>query len=201
MAISKEQVVNLALSHIGIGSEVANLATENSEEAATGRRFYDISLNVCLLDFPWPFASRIASLALVETDPSDEWKYSYRYPTDCLYMRRILSGNRNDNRQTRQSYKMYSDAAGMLVFTDVQDAQIEYTITPETMPSSTDAFIMAFSFYLAHLMAPRLTAGDPNRLGARALSLYNLELSRAASRAFNEEQPDEEPQSEFIRGR
>ena len=201
MASSKVGIVNIALSHLSIGKTVAVLETEKTEEAVTARLFYVLALEATLREFPWPFATRIIALALVAEEPNDEWAFSYRYPTDCLEIRRILSGMRNDTRQSRTPYRILSDEQGSLVYTDYENAEIEYTvrdISPQFYPPD---FVMAFSLYLAHLMAPRLTGGDQFKLGARALGLYDLEISRAVKNAFNEQQIEEPPESEFIRDR
>lgn len=198
---TKIGIINQALSHLAISKEISNLDTDRSEEAATARRFYDTALEDTLRDFKWPFATRIAALALVETDPNDEWDYSYRYPTDCLRVRRILSGIRNDTRQSRVPYKVASDSQGILIFTDQEDAEIEYTVRFEDPQFYPSDFAMAFSYCLAYLMAPRITGGDQFRLGDRAFKLYQYQLSKAESNALNEEQAEEEPESQFVRDR
>lgn len=198
---SKVGICNMALSHLGISKEIANFDTEKSEEAGACRRYYEEALNRTLRDFHWPFATKIAALALVGTDPNDEWSYSYRYPIDCLDVRRILSGVRNDTRQSRVSYMIAQDSAGLLIFTDTTNAEAEYTIKAENPLFYPPDFVLAFSFYLAHLIAPRVTGGDQFKLGDRAIKMYIGELMGAKKKALNEEQRDEEVQSEFIRVR
>ena len=201
MPSSQIDIVNVALSHLSISKTVAILQTEKTEEAITARLFYDLAREATLRDFPWPFSSRILALALVEESPNDEWNYSYRYPSDCLEVRRILSGMRNDTRQSRVPYRILSDEQGTLVYTDTENAEIEYTINAVSPQFYPPDFVMAFSLYMAHLMAPRLTGGDPYKLGQRALGLYDLEINRAVKNAFNEQQIEEPPESEFIRSR
>lgn len=198
---SKIGICNMALSHLGLSKEIANFDTEKSEEAGACRRYYDEALYRTLRDFYWPFATKIASLALVEVDPNTEWAYSYRYPIDCVDVHRILSGDRNDTRQSRVPFKIAQDAAGLLIFTDTTDAEIEYTIKAENPLYYPSDFVMFFSFYLAFLIAPRVTGGDQFKLGDRALKLYVGELMMAKKKALNEGQIDEEPDSEFIRER
>lgn len=201
MPSSQINIVNVALSHLSISKTVAILQTEKTEEAITARLFYDLAREATLRDFPWPFSTRILALALVEESPNDEWDYSYRYPTDCLEIRRILSGARNDTRQSRVPYRILSDGQGTLVYTDTENAEIEYTVNAVSPQFYPPDFVMAFSLYMAHLMAPRLTGGDPYKLGQRALGLYDLEINRAVKNAFNEQQIEEPPESEFIRDR
>lgn len=198
---SKVEIANMALSHLAIGKEIANFETENSEEARAIRRFYEIAKDVTLRDFPWPFATRQGILALIAIEPTTEWGYSYRYPSDCLYVRRILSGIRNDSRQSRAPYKIAQDDSGLILYTDQQDAEIEYTVRADSPNLYPSDFVLAFSYYLAHLTAPRLTGGDQFKLGAMALKLYSFEIGRAVSRSFNEEQVEEPVESEYIRAR
>lgn len=198
---SDTEIANLALSHIGIGREIAALETEASEEAAACRRFFTTARDATFRDFPWPFAREFFTLGLVEEDPNDDWGYSYRYPSDCVQIHRILSGVRHDDRQTRVSYNVGQDSDGLLIFTDEEDAKIEYTKRVTDVERYPPDFIMAFSFRLAHLVAPRLTGGDPFKVGERALQMYLFEISRAQASSVNEQQVDEDRTSEFERTR
>lgn len=198
---SKVNIVNMAISHLAISKTVMNLETDDGQEAKVARLFYDTARKATLRDFPWPFATRIITAGLIEEEPNTEWGFSYRYPTDCVYLRRILSGLRNDSRQTRSPYRIASDTSGKLIFTDQEDAEIEYTVNTDDPQFYPEDFTLAFSYYLAHLMAPRLTGGDQFKLGEKALELYRFEISRAVSRGANEEQIEEPPEAEWTRAR
>lgn len=184
---SQTDICNLALSHIGISKEIANVTTERTAEANACRRFYDIVRESVLKDYSWPFATKIAALNLVEEDPNDEWAYSYRYPSDCLYARRILSGQRDDTELTRVAYKITQDSQGILIFTDAENAELEYTLNVNDEDIYSSDFKLAFSYRLAHYIAPRLTAGDPFNLGDKAMQKYMIEIGRASANAFNED--------------
>lgn len=198
---SKTDIANLTLAHCGVGKQIANLDTENSAEARAIRPFYEMARDAVLRDFEWPFATKFADLGLVETDPTDEWGYSYRYPSDCLKIRRILSGSRNDTLDTRASYKISSDDTGSLILTDVVDAQVEYTVRTTAVERYSPDFILALSYRLAVYAAAKLTAGDPFKLGDKAAKMYLFELGLARTSAVGEEQPDRPQESEFITGR
>lgn len=194
-------ISNLALSHLGHSKEIVNYETDTTQEAKTIRRYFQTALENTLRDYPWPFATKLDDLVLVSTYPNDEWGFSYRYPTDCLRLRRILSGVRNDNRQSRVPYKVGRDDTGLLIFTDQEDAKIEYTykeFDPQRYPAD---FVMAFSLRLASFIAPNITGGDVNGMGNRALQLYLHEIDKAKSSATVEEQDEEVPESDFIRSR
>lgn len=195
-------VCNLALSHLGVGKTISNLETDDTQESRACLLFYDIVRDKIIRgDFAWPFCTKISTLGLVEEDPNDEWSFAYRYPTDCLMVRRFLSGVRTDTRDTRAPYKIARDSSGLLVYSDLEDAQIEYTMRETDNTHYPPDFTMAFSFLLAAYIAPRLTNGDPFKMGERAMAMYDREISRAAAAAGNEEQPDVTPESEFIRAR
>lgn len=177
----------MALSHLGVSKEVAS-ETEQSKEAAACRRFYDVVIQALLKDYSWPFASKIATLNLIEENPNSEWGYSYRYPSDCLFFRRILSGSRNDTEATRVPYEISQDNAGRIILTDFPDAEGGYTINITDESYFTADFVLAASYRLAAYVAPRITAGDPFGLASKAMQNYILELSRSVANSFNENQ-------------
>lgn len=198
---SATEICNLALSHLGVAKEIANLETERSPEAAACRRFYDLAIKAIFRDFPWPFATQIQALALVETSPNSEWGYSYRMPSDCASFRRILSGQRVDTPETRVPYRVIQDSAGQLILSDQPNVVGEYTIfidDPARFPSD---FVLAAALRLAALIAPRVTAGDQFKLGQQAFQAYLYFMSVAKTSALHEEQPDASPLSEFTRAR
>lgn len=197
---SETEICNLALSHLGSGKEIANLS-ERSQEAAACRRFYESSRDLVLREYHWPFARRIIAVGLVQQNPNSEWGFSYRYPSDCASIRRILSGLRTDNAASRVPFLIGQDADGQLIYTDQGSAEIEYTKKETNTDRYPPDFVMALSLRLAAYIAPRITAGDPFKMGARALQLYMQQIMTADATASNEEQIDIAPESEFIRDR
>lgn len=199
---SDAAICNLALSHIGASKEIQNLESDKSEEATVCRRFYTFALKEAQRDFPWSFCNVIGfALALVETDPNDEFGYSYRYPSDCEFFKRILSGIRNDTRQSRVHYRIGRDETGKLIYTDKENATCEYTTFEDNPVVYPPDFIMAFSLLLAAYIAPKITAGDPFKLGQRAYNLYLASIGKARANDFNEQQAEEPPDAESVRAR
>jgi len=198
---SDTEIANLALSHLAHAYVISNLEIEQSEEARACRRFYDIAVKKVAESAPWPFLTRFLALALIETEPTTEWGYSYRYPTNCSRIVRVLSGVRNDSRQTRAPYRIVGSDTGKLIYTDQDDMEVEYTAYASDPTLFSAGFTLAVSFYLAHLVGPRLTKGDQFGLAKEALSMYNYEVTRAANEAFNEQQDEEPPEAEAVRAR
>lgn len=191
----------MALSHLGVGYEIQNIETEQSQEANACRRYYDIALQTVLMDYPWPFASVTLALALLEEEPNDEWGYSYRYHSDCLSAVRILSGTRNDTHDSKVPFKVSKDSAGRIIYCDIENAELEYIAFVEDPQFYSPDFELALSYKIAFLIAPRITAGDPFGLRAEAARQYDIAVSNAKRNASNEEQPDMLPDSSLIKGR
>ena len=155
MATSETEIANLALGHLGQSVEISNLQTTRTPEAIALRTIYDTTRRSTLRDFAWPFAHKIAALGLVTTygvdadHPTSEYKYAYRFPSDCLQIRKLQSGVNPDNRQSRIPFKISRDATGGLLLTNLEDAIAEYTIDIEEVEKYTDDFVLAFSLRLA----------------------------------------------------
>jgi hypothetical protein len=198
---AKIDICNLALSHVANSSEIQDLDAESSKEAQACRRFFDVTRDEVLRDFPWPFATAMGNLALVQSRPNVEWGYSYRMPSGVLTFRRILSGVRNDSRQSRIKYRLAQDDTGDLIYTDQQTAQGEWTKRITDTERFRPDFVMALSFLLAHRIGPRVAGGDQFKLADRALQNYYLQIGKAQANAANEEQTDDAPDSEFERAR
>lgn len=194
-------ISNLALSHLGNSKEIQNLESDRSDEASACRRFYQPTLEEILRSFAWSFCKNIEPLSLIEESPNSEWNFSYQYPSGCEKFLRILSGNRNDSRQGRAPHKIIRSTTGRIILTDKEDAEAEYTTLEDDPSYYPPDFIMAFSLLLAHYIAPRVTAGDPFKLGTRAYGLYKQAWGAATASDLGEDQPDEPPESEFISGR
>lgn len=209
MAESNTELANLAISHLGIGGEIADLAEEgdNSEEANACRRFYDVALKATLRDFDWIFARKVAELTEIEDDDDDidiasEWAYVYRYPTDAVCLRRISSGARNDSRQSRIEFSETYDATyGRVILTDQESAVMIYTMYQSNPLYYPADFELAFTLRLAYLIAPRLAGKESRKLRERLWGEYQYHLAVARANAGNEEQAPEPVESEFVRAR
>lgn len=216
MSSTNLQVANMALAHIGVGA-ASDLTTDNSAKVDAINAFLEVTREQVLRDFPWPFATKTAdstlittaatnAFAVVEEDPNEEWSFSYRYPTDCAEIRRIHSGIRNDTVTSRVPYRIGFDgtvttATGRLIFTDMEDAVLEYTALVTDNTIYPPDFVMAWSYRLAWHIAPTLAATYTPEMSNDLLSKYALHISRAKINAANEEQPDRPTDAEWVSGR
>lgn len=198
MLSSDVALCNLALSHLGISTVIQSM-TERSKEAQACTAFYQQTLEEVLRDFPWPFATVTGALALVAANPTTEWAFSYRVPSDALNLRRILSPcGRVETLRSRVPFRLGSDAQGLLIFTDQEDAVGEWTSRESLLAVRPPDFVQAHALLLAGYLAPRVTKGDDAKLGDRALKLYAWRLDTAWENAARESVADLPPESEFI---
>lgn len=198
---SDTEIANMSLAFIGSGKELASLTTDTSREAKACRRFFDTTRDEVLRDFGWPFATKIVELALIEEDPTSEWKFSYQYPSDCVMFRRIPSGNRIDSRQTKVPYRIIQSATGKIILTDKSDAEAEYTVRADAVEHYPADFKVAMALKLGTYIAPGLTAGDPFNIINKLIGWYGQQITKAMANSRNEESEDQLPESEFVRAR
>lgn len=192
----------MAISHLGIGKEIANLETEKSQEAIACRRFYETAKEGVLADLDWTFATKFTTLNLVEeNEAGSEWRYTYKYPVDCIAMRRILSGTRVDTQESRIPFRIVTDASGLIIYTDQPNAEAEYTFNVKSTNLFSAEFDLALSFRLAALVGAKLTGGDPFKIKQDMLRQYEIELGRAKKKNMNEETQPKFPESDLIRAR
>ena len=82
MALTKLNIWNLALSHIGIRTTILT-DTEDSTEREVVDLHYTGLVEEAISRRPWSFSSTEADLVDATTPPTN-WAYRYTYPTDCI---------------------------------------------------------------------------------------------------------------------
>jgi len=211
-SMNKTTMSNLALRHLGNSIAIANIDSDLTKEANACRAFIDQTIEAVLRSKRWPFASKTIALNLLEENPTEEWRYAYIYPADCLDFKRIVANfNANLVRtlgsefiadislQQREPYSLGQTAAGIqVIMTNKVDAVGEYTVKSQNLTYYPADFQLTLSFLLAFYIAPSVAGGDPFKLGDRALGAYERHLAMASQNNMNEEQPGPLPESEFI---
>lgn len=197
MPLTDIQICNMALGHIGHTKFLADLA-ERSNEANVVNNFYSQAVEMTLESYPWPEATKYGTLGLVEEDPNDDWDYLYQYPSDCLYARRIVTMNGKVEPNPPPFITGYSES-GRVIYTDEEDAVLEYTLRLEDPSLFRPTLGEAISWYLAFLIGPGLAKDQ--KLTQGCFQVWQAMTSRAQQRAGNEQQHSQEIDSEAIRSR
>ncbi len=171
-------VANMALDRIGIGQPIDALE-ENSDEARACNRWYEKCRDKVLGLGIWPFAKRQVALGLVEEDPNDAWGFSYRYPINCIRVLNVVTGMRLD--VARIEWAMGQDDTGRLIYTDEEDALVEYVGTFDDPGEWFDLFADTVAWLLASEIAGPLRT-DPG-IAARCLNGFMESKASAMAKA------------------
>ena len=200
MATSEVQICNRALLRIGQKSTIAAL-TESSAAAQACRLIYEPARDEMLEEFPWPWAKKQATLALLEDEERTPWSYAYALPADCIKARHIWTGIRRPANDERIPFEIQTkdDLTGPMLLTDQEDVELIYT----AKVTAVNVFSPLFADALAWKLAIDLAMGLPvkREFRADAMKMFPYVLSQAQARALDEMHDDPEPDSVFIRSR
>ncbi len=233
--LSDLSISNMALNRIGSSQNVSSLTgAPKSNEMAQLQFWYYFCRDAELTDWPYPFAMLYVALnqvggptPTVGVPATPEWIYSYRYPSDCLAVRRIVCGNivapppiippmtgipsnagyqslafaRQDGDANPWPFEDGVDNVGRLIYTDAPNAWIRYT----TQQQNAAVFSYDFANLLAFRVAVELYAlcRDAKRREEN-IKLYEFWKAKARGQMLNSQQnsqPQVDYNSEFVRGR
>lgn len=202
---TKTEIANKALGLLGVSRAIANLETTQSATAFSLRTYYNEALSDALRGFWWPFASRYATLSLVEDlsqSSTADYPYVYAYPTACAEIRRIqIPGNRNPASDQKKPYIVGGSDSQKLIYTTINPAEVWYTkeITDtQFMPAD---FVLAFAAKLAFWCAPQIVGGTSEQIRKEVTALFDYQVKIAKSNALREMQSDQDTKSKLERSR
>lgn len=151
MSLSKVDIANLALEHLG-KNEIASL-TEDSLEARRCSKWIDFAIRQALERSPWTFAGKIAALAEVTNDYEERWARKFDRPNDCVKVRYVFEGTDPYDPSDFAPHQVLDGA----IYTNIATPKLMYTYfndSPTTWPAK---FAEAASFMLARSIAMPLT--------------------------------------------
>jgi hypothetical protein len=219
----------MALNRAKIAQTITSFA-DQSPAAQLLSIWYFADRDAELTDWPYPFANKWAALNQVSTTgipACPEWIYSYRYPADCLSVRRLVQGSIVTNAQsnpsitttpgtglyqnlsfTRQDgnaypypFELAGDTTGRLIMTDCPSAWIRYT----RLVDDASQFSADFSDMLAWRVAMDLyPLSRDEKARAFCEKMYRSAKETARARLLNEGQNDRflvPYEAEYVRGR
>lgn len=199
---SKTQICNVTLSRIGVTKLIVNIETDRSKEGIALRLVFDDEVQYVLRDFPWPFATSYKQLNLVagsQASPvSNDWIFAYRYPSDCLFARRLVTINGRAD-VNPPPFRVGRDTQGKLIYTNEADAELEYTVSVTETAEFDAMFRSALSWRLGKSIAP--SSSRIKGIVDTCEEQYQIELSSAQRAALNEQQQEVPPESTLISDR
>jgi hypothetical protein len=213
---SEVEICNLALSHIRAGS--INSLTESSVQAQQCKLKYPILRDQMLQDAPWQFNRSIKALAVL-TDTLFNWIYVYQYPTDCLYVNRLILDFAEVSSDTTTSaissryydrglprpdldrqveHKIYNIDGNRVIASNECNLRIDYRKRVEDPNLFNVNFIMGLSHMLAAELSIPLVGIDKGRaLRSDELKIYQSYVDSGIENELNE-QFTHIPDSDFI---
>lgn len=188
--------INQALRHLGQSKQIAS-ATERSKEAEAANQFYEDALVETLRDAKLPVTRRYTTLALVANNPTPEFLFSYRYPSDCAAVMALVPVGVVCG-APYLDYKTSSDDEGRLILTNVSQAMAEYVHIIDDFEILGSDVRLAFSYKLAQLMGPSITGGDGSGLVTKAENNYFIAINKAVANGMNEQTRPRSPRSQVV---
>lgn len=155
------KLANRALANIGHSTRIADM-TVSTEESDAITLHFDDDVQTVLAAFPWPFATKYHDLELVSgtllSPVNGDWTFAYRQPGDCVFERRIVVPRQGAVDPTPPPFQLGHDDDGPLIYTNQEDAVLEYTARVPCVAAHGDPiFLEALSWKLAASIAPALT--------------------------------------------
>jgi len=177
---SQTTIANLALAYLG-QSPITSLQQDN-ESARWISLFYEPVRDEVLRTHDWAFATVEKPLVQLAGIMA-EGKFTYAYPTDALFIRRVYSPQ-DPHTPVPFEERFEVDSHARVLITSVPQAHVRYTrqMTDETQYDP--AFVKCFALALACDLALALT-GDVN-LSARLQQKYALYLEEARRNNMSE---------------
>lgn len=172
--IQKIDICNMALAQLG--QEPISALEQDNERARRCRLFYHPVRQEVLRTHHWAFACGLTDLALLADEPDENGRYSYAYPQDCLFVRKVFAPGRGHHPCAFQ--ELYrKDLQARVILCAAEQARAEYTRDVRDESMFDPAFAKAFSLALAADLAITLTADGS--LSQRILQKYTLALDEA----------------------
>lgn len=94
--MTQTDICNMALTRIGVSLQLVNVQTDGTREALSALALWTDARDFVVQDYHWQRARAYATpnLATNFANPANtDWTYAYRYPSDALFIRRILTAN------------------------------------------------------------------------------------------------------------
>lgn len=195
---TETEVCNLAL--LRAGQDTISSLTEPSRSAQLCSILFAQCRDAMLREFPWNFARRRVSLALLEDVPPTNWEMAYALPTDCLQaLAVVVPGLRFPRVSQKAPFEVSSNGTQRVLFTDQEEAELIYTARVESISMWDPLAVSALAWLLCSELAVPL-ALKPEQ-GQNARNAYLQAKNLAASQSLNEGFEGVEPLGDILSGR
>lgn len=145
---------------------------ESSVSARRCRRFYEPARQQALSSFPFPFVRKVVSLARIDS-VSDEYTYSYAYPTDAIRIMGVYSSaDMIKQNQPVRADTVFSDAVGRAIATDAETPVCVFIKDSKDEISYPPNFRRFFALVLAEKIANAAGTSDGTKNDIRSQMVF-----------------------------
>ena len=198
MSVSKIDIANMALTHLGM-SGITSL-TQDNPSAIACNTFFIPARDEVLGESKWPFAAVSESLVLT-TETITGWDYCYLYPVNAAAVWDVYDESTTLTRGEQEFEVLFVPGTNRrIICTDLQYAIADYTYKQEDTSLYSPKFVMAFSYRLAAAMAHTLTGSA--EIGIQLSTVYSALISEAKRISGSEKRkkPNQESSYQNSRG-
>jgi hypothetical protein len=193
----------LALSALLLKRQISDVDADSSSEIKVLNTHYETAFNATLEDLDLDATSGIKTLELLEEEPNTLWSYAYKYPTNCVFLRRIRSPVLKDNRTTQIPRKTGIHSAQKVIFTNEPEAVIEYIPDDVPLAALSPNAGLAIAYRLAILSSNLIVGKGSVKIKEDIQKSYLLARSEAQEhdRLENANFDEDSVTSEFVEAR
>lgn len=175
MSVSKIDIANMALTHLGMNGITS--FTQNNPSAIACNTFFVPTRDEVLGESQWPFARVSEALALTNEEVLG-WDYCYLYPVKAAGVWNVYD-EATVNKKGEQEFEVVyiPDSNIKVICSNLASAYADYTYKINDTSLYNNKFIMAFSYRLAAAMAHTLTGSA--EVGLKLMDIYNALISEA----------------------
>lgn len=204
MSFTKTKIYNLALSAMLLSRQIIDTETDIvTNEVRVLNQFWEDAFTSTLQELDLDSLSEEIPLELITSLDDENWKYVYKYPLRCAFLRRIKSCSIIDRRSTHIPKKLGLYQGQKVIYTN------EYQAISECVPNdvSLDLLSSPAGFALAHKLAflatPLIVGKGAKDLRKEIYQSYVLFLNDAQEldKLENFSYDPEYTRSEFVEAR
>jgi hypothetical protein len=207
---AKADIFNIALQALLLTNAIIDPDTDATVQGKVLRQMYPIALNKCLADLDLNRTATKFTLELLSDDPDVIgllFRYCYKYPSNTVKLRRIISSVRQDNQSTIIPFETgtltVASTAQSVIYCDEADAVASVLAKDVPLSSLNASAGLALGYQLAFLSSSLIVGKGAKDLKKQILDLY-VGFKAEAQLLDLEENPDTTPDehgSEFVNAR
>lgn len=201
---TKPEIYNLALSALLLSKEISDITTDQSNEVRILNTHYDIAFESALQEMDLDSLSTPITLELLASLTGDEpWDYVYKYPTNCIYLRRIVSNAITDNKDTHISKRTGIYDSKKSIYTNEVSAIAECIPKDVPLAALSPMATLTVAYRLAYLASPLIVGKGSKNLRDKLNEQYIIsrEMAKNTDNLENFNYEAEYIRSEFVRAR